>query len=114
MARLPGVEEAVISEEKVRGYLLSATHPAGRGKAAFFVGCGFAAGAWQVLAEALRRHAVEHEVVGTEPSRFGVKYTVEGVLRTPGGRSRMVRVVWFVGKGEAVPRLVTAYPCAGE
>ena len=114
MAKLPSLRDAIVSQRKVCDYLLSESHPSGRSKAAFFAQYGFTRESWQVLAEAIRRHPVEHEVVGTEPSRFGVKYTVEGVLRTPGGRSRMVRVVWFVGKGEAVPRLVTAYPCAGE
>jgi len=63
-----------------------------------------------VLANALRRHAAENEVVKTEQTPFGTRYVVEGPLSTPNGRSVNVRVVWFVEHAETIPRLVTAYP----
>jgi hypothetical protein len=43
--KLPNVEAAVISEDKITGYLLSTTHRDGRHKAAFFLGFGFTADA---------------------------------------------------------------------
>lgn len=69
--------------------------------------------AWETLAGALRRHAVEHDVVAIEGTPFGTSYTVEGQLVAPDGRVPQVRVVWFIETGETIPRLVTAYPLKG-
>lgn len=44
---------------------------------------------------------------------YGIKYTVEGPLSAPDGRIPRLRAVWFVTTGDAVPRLVTAYPAYG-
>jgi len=107
--KLTGLDAAVAPEGKVVGYLLSPTHRAGRGKAAFFCRFGFAAEKWQELVAALVLHAAEHDVKITEESRFGTKYVIEGVLNTPDGRNPTVRVVWFLGRKHTAPRLVTAY-----
>jgi hypothetical protein len=37
-------------------------------------------------------------------------YTIRGLLDTPDERNPTIVVVWFIEKGEDVPRLVTAYP----
>jgi hypothetical protein len=66
-----------------------------------------------VFAAALRRHAAEHAVVETEDTPFGTSYVVEGALAAPDGRMPRVRVIWFVERGETIPRLVTAYPAKG-
>ena len=71
---------------------------------------GFSAEGWEVLANALHRHAAENEVVKAEQTPFGTRYVVEGPLYTPDGGSVKVRVVWFVEHAETIPRLVTAYP----
>jgi len=107
---LPNCEAALIPKEKITGYLLSTTHRDGRHKAAFFMACGFSIGRWQQLAQALRQHAADGEVTKKEETPFGVRYTVEGALHTPEGRSVNLRVIWFVEQGEVLPRLVTAYP----
>lgn len=108
--KLPNHREARIPKGKVTGYLLSTTHRDGRHKAAFFMSYGFSAEGWEVLANALHRHAAENEVVKTGQTPFGTRYVVEGPLSTPNGRSVNVRVVWFVEHAETIPRLVTAYP----
>lgn len=107
---LPNADRAIVPERKVTGYLLSETHPDGRGKARFFSAYGFAIADWQALAAALRRHAAEHPVGEAVETEFGVRYVVDGILHTPDGRTPRVRVVWFVGRGDEVPRLVTAFP----
>lgn len=38
---------------------------------------GFSIEAWEVLAEALRRHAAEHKVTKIETSPFGTRYVIE-------------------------------------
>ena len=52
--RLPAVSEAEVPEAKIVLYLLNPEHRAGKGKARFFSGHGFAPEQWRVLAEALR------------------------------------------------------------
>lgn len=108
--KLPNVQYAVVPPEKITEYLLSETHPEGRDKAVFFRHFGFQLFEWEVLAQALLDHAGAHEVVKTVPSRFGIRYVIEGELQTPDGRLPRIRAVWFVSIDSDVPRLVTAYP----
>ena len=76
--KLPGLVGAVVPKAKITDYLLSASHPGGRGKAKWFVGYGFVSEKWEELAEALRRHAVEHEVSRQEDSHHGRRYNCRG------------------------------------
>ena len=108
--KLPNYENAVISETKIIGYLLSTKHRDGRSKAKFFKRLGFSSDAWEDLVKALLRHAAENEVTKIEDSPFGTRYIVEGILLAPDRRGPVVRSVWFIEKGEQIPRFVTAYP----
>ncbi len=108
--KLPNRENAIVPQVKIVDYLLSATHPIGREKAEFFTRFGFSPDEWEIFAEALLQHASEHEVGTIETSDFGTYYVVEGSLESPDGRNPQVRVVWFVDKGQDIPRLASAYP----
>jgi hypothetical protein len=110
---LPGADLAVVEEEKLRSYLLSEIHPAGRAKAAFFRAFGFRARSWRRLRDALLEHGHTSSIVAAAETEFGRKYILEGPLMAPDGRRPTIRAVWFVASGEAVPRLVTAYPALG-
>lgn len=108
--KLPNYEAATVPQAKITEYLLSLTHEDGRSKAKFFMSFGFAIDDWDRLAEALQTHATEHEVSNTEPSPFGTRYVIEGIISTPDGRTPYIRAVWFVETDEDRPRFVTAYP----
>ncbi|MEW6543132.1 MAG: DUF6883 domain-containing protein [Nitrospirota bacterium] len=108
--KLPHVDRLEIRQAKVVQYLLSSTHRAGKGKAAFFSGLGFQASAWEVLARALQQHARDNLVTSYENTRFGRRYVIEGPLVAPSGRQLQVRTVWFIDEGGQTPRFVTAYP----
>jgi hypothetical protein len=110
--RLPNAERAAVPQPKITGYLLSISHRDGRSKAAFFLRFGFSTNVWQGLAEALRQHAIDHEISGVEDSPFGTRYVIEGMIHSPDGRNPMIRSVWFIEAGEEAPRFVTAYPLA--
>lgn len=112
--KLPNADQAVIPQRKITGYLLSLTHPDGRGKAAFFLRFGFTTTAWATLAQSLRQHAMIGELESVQQTPYGTNYAVEGELQTPDGRNPRVRVVWFVKLGEVVPQFVTAYPAKGR
>ncbi|MDP9457881.1 MAG: hypothetical protein M3Q49_02195 [Actinomycetota bacterium] len=110
--RLPNAEEAYTDEAKVAGYLLDPEHPRNEGKAEFFFRHGFSREAWEVLMQALLRHAREGELAETQDGPYGAKHVVEGALASPDGRDPRMRSVWIVdfGTGSLAPRLVTAYP----
>jgi len=107
---LPNAERAAIAQSKIVDYLLSDSHPDGRGKARFFLSHGFSPDEWEALAEALRDLAVAQRVRVAEQTAFGIRYVVEGQLVAPDGRTPRVRVVWFIRTGNEIPELVTAYP----
>jgi len=110
--KLPNAEQAEVTRSKVVDYLLCEVHPTGAAKAKFFLRMGFDATRWREFASALGEHARTRELVKSEESPFGQRYTVEGRLDTPSGRHPWVRTVWFMERGKDRPRLVTAYPCA--
>jgi len=103
--KLPNIAAASVPRGKIVDYLLSLLHKDGKGKAEFFKRFGFTVELWQILGEALVKHAVENEVVKTEITPFGIRYVVEGGLDTPSGRSVKIRTVWFIETGS----MATAY-----
>lgn len=98
--RLPQYENVTIAQRKMTEYLLSLTHPIGRSKARYFLRHGFSLEAGQELADALKRHAAENDVVEILQTPRGVSYTVEGELATPSGDRPRLRVIWFQDIGE--------------
>jgi hypothetical protein len=105
----PNAEHAVIAEEKVRDYLLNASHPNGGSRAVWFAGIGYTSDNWQDLASDLLQLGRTSEDFIAKSSPFGVKYEVSGVLGRPGYRPALVQSVWIVEENDW-PRLVTAYP----
>ena len=112
--KLPDHELAIVPPVKIVGYLLSASHRAGKSKAAFFGSFGFSVHKWEVMVEALRSHVRENDVSVMEETEFGVRYIIDGPLHSPDGVVLRVRSVWFVDKGGIVPRFVTAHPLRKE
>lgn len=110
--QLPGAGDAVIEPRKLRDYLLSASHPVGRYKAAFFTGLGYSQGSWGTLSTDLRAHAIRGDAKLIEGSSFGRKFEVFGRLRGPQGQEADILSVWIILEGEEFPRFVTAYPKA--
>jgi hypothetical protein len=78
--KLPSFEQTTIPQAKITEYLLSLSHEDGRSKAKFFMRFGFSRESWEELAEALRNHAMNHEVTNIETSPFGIRYIIEGEM----------------------------------
>ncbi|MFO0961298.1 MAG: hypothetical protein U0625_00170 [Phycisphaerales bacterium] len=108
--KLPGVDNAVVADAKIRDYLLAPNHPIGQFKARFFSALGYDNANWHELADGLIRHAEEHEVASAQSTEYGTTYLIKGALMGPNGKSARICVAWIVLRGENVPRLVTAYP----
>jgi hypothetical protein len=110
LAKLPNADKAVIDSEKIRGYVLSSTHPVGRFKAAFFGRFGYSAEKWMEFEQRLRELILSQDVAAVEETQYGRKYVVEGSLGTPSGQAVKVVTVWVILKRQGIPRLVTVYP----
>jgi hypothetical protein len=108
--QLPSATEAKVPKAKIVLYLLNPNHQDGKSKSRFFSARGFTAEMWEELAEALRRHALEHEVSRQIDSPLGVRFVVEGLMSMPDETVAVIRSVWFIESGERTPRFVTAYP----
>jgi hypothetical protein len=102
-------QDATITPEKLRDYLLSPLHMAGRQKAAFFSSLGYSRESWETLEKDIRSLLV---AVGdpVKPTEYGQKYAVRGSLKGPNGREACIVTIWIILNGETSPRLVTAYP----
>ena len=108
--KLPNPDKALIQREKIADYRLNAAHPDNNGKAEFFETFGFRLNDWETLARAIRRGALDDEVIQHLETSHGVKYVLHAAMETPSGKSPLVRTVWIVDRGRNYPRLVTAYP----
>ena len=98
--RLPGIEDAVVGEGKIRDYLLSESHPVGRFKEAFFSSLGYSRNRWQALVRDLRRHAAENEAVPTEHNSYGQNYEIRGRIEGPSGNAGALVAVWIILQDE--------------
>ena len=108
--KLPKGVEAVVSDAKVRDYLLSFEHPVGRSKATFFHSLGFVHSGWQALRDQLLKLASSCEAEMGERIEFGQKYVVRGIIEAPDGRTAFIKTVWIVKSDGAPPEFVTAFP----
>jgi len=107
---LPNASSCRVDRVKIESYLLCPTHPDGAAKAQFFRRFGFKLENWKELADALRVHGESHTVAEVVESRHGIRYSVDGSLRSPDGRNPTIRTVWIVERGTREARLITAYP----
>ena len=107
---IPGAENASIDVAKARDYLLSPEHPVGRFKAVFFRSLGYERSDWTRLQADLLALCRSGTAKKRQPSAFGKKYEVRGILVGPSGLGAETVTVWMVRIGESFPRFVTAYP----
>ncbi|MGK0172064.1 MAG: hypothetical protein ACI9W2_003798 [Gammaproteobacteria bacterium] len=107
--KLPNATDAILPPEKLQDYLLSTTHLVGRYKAAFFRGLGYERDNWRVLERDLRS-LLKEDAIELESTEFGQKFSAQGSLTGPNGRSASIVTVWIILVDSDVPRFVTAYP----
>ncbi len=110
MVKVPNADNATVARAKITDYLLNPAHRQGGPKATFFLRFGFIADDWEVMAAALRRHILIHEIVATGRTKEATTYAVVGALVTPDGRNPSVRSAWYIRDGETTPRFSSAYP----
>jgi TolB-like protein len=86
------------------------THPVGKSKARFYHLHGFTEKSTEFLKNELLEIAYNKKVQMTENTAYGIKYIIEGSVRTPKGRTIEIRTIWIIETNDENPRLVTAYP----
>jgi hypothetical protein len=107
--RMPNGDKAVITDDKLLGYLLNDAHPTNPGHALLFRALlGISTSNVEVLRQALLRAAATGEAMPGTPSEFGEKYEIRFEMTGPRG-SFTILSVWIVERGASNPRLVTAY-----
>ena len=104
--KLPDAEHAVVEHAKVERYLLSTTHAHGRHKQRVFASAGYTIGS---LTDALLVLARLSDNVKEEPSPFGRKFVVSGIIPARTG-TVAITTVWMLREGKPPPYFVTAYP----
>ena len=107
--RLPNAENAIVSTEKLRDYILSQDHPEGAHKAAVFAAAGYRQDNWWRLRRDLKALAASHDAHELIPTVHGRKFEVRGALHGPLDMLNVV-TIWIVLSRERFPRFVTAYP----
>jgi hypothetical protein len=107
---LPNHDRAVVPRERLTQYLLSSTHPVGRGKARFFRGFGYDESNVDRLEEGLLAIAQTQDVEETESTVHGIKYKIPGYLNTPAEVPVRILTVWIIPIDGDIPRFVTAFP----
>jgi hypothetical protein len=108
--QLPNHDRAIISPEKLRDYLLSDHHPAGRFKATFFRRLGYTRENWGDLEAALRAQHLVSDAQESGTTVYGRKFVIVAPVEGPSGETAPLVSVWVIRRGEEVPRFVTAYP----
>ncbi|MDH4101488.1 MAG: hypothetical protein OEV28_13045 [Nitrospirota bacterium] len=91
-------------------YLLSETHPIGKTKSKYLRSAGFNETNIGSLKQGLINIAQSEDIIEAISSSHGVKYVIDGSIKTPAGNLITMRTVWIIDKEQESPRFVTAYP----
>ncbi|HLX60120.1 MAG TPA: hypothetical protein VKX17_02445 [Planctomycetota bacterium] len=108
--KLPNARRAMVERGKIVDYLLNESHPRNRGKCAYFQSRGFSVKSWRFMAAAFQELARSGNVLESMETPHGMKYIVEGDLKSPSGKPMLVQSVWVVNPRSNVPRFITAVP----
>lgn len=93
--KLPFAEQAIVSAEKLKNYLLSPAHPTGVHKARVFASIGYTRRNWREFRGALKEIARNEDADRLVDDVHGQKFLIRGILQGPTGRSLSVVTVWI-------------------
>jgi hypothetical protein len=98
--------DAVISEAKLRSYLLIQLPQ--DDKSQFLAQANYTLANWQQLERDLRKQILPLEAVPTSLTPYGQKYAITGDLTGPNGKTLRVKTIWIVSSGAT--KFVTLFP----
>ena len=105
---LPNKENAEIPDKKLTHYLFARFHSIGKHKARVLQSAGFTDP--EILKKELLKLAQTENVTNMIETKFGMKYIIDGTIKTPDGYFFDVRTIWIIEHGKTIPRSVTLYP----
>jgi len=108
--KMPNADQAIITEAKLRDYLLNPDHRRGGSKARLLHIFGYDRADWSRLGADIRTHHLDRKVDRATENDFGRRYEIVGPIITPCGRPLIIRTVWQIDRGTTVPRLITMRP----
>jgi hypothetical protein len=101
-------EDAIISERKIREYLL--THRTEDDKSAFLALAGYFLQNWRDLETDLRCEVEEGDALLIRTTQYGEMYHIRGRLKGPNGTILDVITVWICLHATGETRFVTLVP----
>ena len=101
-------QDAVISERKIKEYLL--TPRVEDDKSGFLALAGYSLQSWRQLETDLRRQIDERDALLIQTTRYGEMYQIKGQLTGPNGKVLDVITVWVRLHATGETRFVTLIP----
>ena len=108
--KIPNNSLAIIHPDKLRGYLLDVEHKRGKSKAVLLHLFGYTPENWRILENDLRQYHLADDVTAMRETPYGTRYEIRAFLKTPNGRSLLVRTIWQIDTGTEYPRFITLFP----
>ena len=107
---LPNSENAIVSMEKIKGYVLNANHPKGGPKAVVFRDVlGYTEENSDALIAEIKHELPNWKAKARDATKYGQLYEVRMLLKGPTGRTATVKTGWIIDDRSEQPRLVSAY-----
>ncbi len=104
--------DAVISAQKLKGYLLTEL-PRGD-KSRFLAEAGYTTGNAELLERDLRGQILSGDATLLPARGYGDRYEIRGILRGPNGVELPVRTIWMREFATGVVRFITLIPLRRE
>jgi hypothetical protein len=108
--QIPNAGKAVISQEKVCGYLLNTAHRRGGAKAKLLLSMGYSVDDWQHLDADLRAFHLTAQADCERDTAYGKRYEIVAPLPGKLSHSIVFRSIWQIDIGTDYPRLITMHP----
>jgi len=101
-------QDAIISSEKLKGYLLA---PRKRNdKSKWLSQEGYILENWRTLENDLRNQLLTKDASFLESSAYGELYEVRGTLKGPAGKGLPVCTIWMTETETKITKFITMYP----
>jgi hypothetical protein len=108
--RLPNLEEAVISRERLEGYCLNPAHGRGANKARVFSSTlGIESSDWLYLKAQIEEGIKWAGVYKVKETKWGKQYGIRVPVEGLNGKSAVVQTGWQIDAGSTIPRMTSAY-----
>lgn len=106
--KLPNYDNAVISDNKTKNYLLNPESERGKDKAYVIKSVlGYEREDYNEFAAQIYKNLPYYEAIPTKTTEYGISFDVNMVLLGKNGRRLEVTTAWQIDKGKKFPRFIT-------